>query len=224
MMPQPHSQPHPQHKSADWRTKASIIYITGPPGTGKATQASLLAKRHSNVIAHIALHNLLETSLSYQPVNKSKYHANAEQNMRAGKTSSKEFCVDLLRYQLVQGIYKDGKNVFLLEGFPVNLAEANLFESKICAPTVVINLTCAEEDAVPRLVERGCKDGMRYDSASSILGRMEKFEAEVLPVVEHYAERGFVRDVDAGNDVEEVYWEIRAVLAEEGVVIVDAEG
>ncbi|KAL4966383.1 P-loop containing nucleoside triphosphate hydrolase protein [Aspergillus stella-maris] len=204
----------------DWRQKATIIYILGPPGTGKATQSTLLSTRHTSV-AHIPLHALLETSFANQSQNRSesKYHANIEKSVREGKTSSKAFCVDLLRYALVQGVYKEGKKVFIIEGFPLMLDEAELFEAKICKPALVLNLTCPESDSVPRLVSRGVKEGMRYDSTASILDRLKKFERDMKPVVEFYRERGIVRDIDASKGAEEVYWEVRAVLAEEGVVI-----
>ena len=164
---------------------------------------------------------LLETSLTNQSQNKSqsKYHAEIEKSVREGKTTSREFCVDLLRYALVQGVYKDGKKVFVIKGFPLTLDEAKLFEGKICEPALVVNLVCPEEDSVPRLVRRGCVEGMRYDSSKSILGRLERFERDTKRVVEYYRKKGCVRDIDASRDVEEVYWEVRAVLAEEGVVI-----
>ncbi|KAL4789852.1 P-loop containing nucleoside triphosphate hydrolase protein [Aspergillus venezuelensis] len=204
----------------DWRQKTTIIYILGPPGTGKATQSTLLSTRHPSV-AHIPLHALLETSLTNQSQSKSqsKYHANIEKSVREGKTSSKAFCVDLLRYALVQGVYKEGKRVFVIEGFPLTLEEAELFESKICKPALVMNLVCPESDSVPRLVRRRVKEGMRYDSSKSILDRLKKFERDTVPVVGYYQEKGVVRDIDASKDIEEVYWEVRAVLAEEGVVI-----
>ncbi|KAL4923122.1 adenylate kinase-domain-containing protein [Aspergillus undulatus] len=204
-------KPHPPQTGAP---KPQIIFVIGKPGLGKSTQCLKLSREQD--IVRIPLHNLLRKEIERQ---KRKYGSMIMERAGPGREVLKDMCIDLLRYALVSGVYGEGKRVFVVEGFPENMEEAYLFEQKICRPKLALNIQCGEEDTVPRLVNRGSVEGSKYDSAKSILDKLEVYKRYTSPVIYHYRGQGLVKDVNGVGSVE-VYTEIKAVL-EKGLI---AEG
>ena len=72
---------------------------------------------------------------------------------------------------------------FLIDGFPVTVEQAKLFEDMIGAPTKVIVFEVNDEVMKIRLKERSNFD----DKPESVLKRIETFTTQTRPVIKQYA-------------------------------------
>lgn len=123
------------------------LVMLGPPGAGKGTQASRLAKLHG--IPHISTGDILREAVQSE----SGLGRQAKAIMDSGQLVSDEIVIGIVRERLE---CNDTDNGFLLDGFPrtVNQAEAldGLLEGQ--DPLVVVDLHVEDGELVRRLSMR----------------------------------------------------------------------
>merc|ERR1712051_553725 len=95
---------------------------------------------------------------------------------------------------------------YLLDAFPINLEQAEAFESFIGKPAKVIYLSLAQDVMVSRLLERANFD----DKEDSIIKRCATFQNECRPVLEKYKDK--LVKINADQPVEKVAEDIEASL------------
>lgn len=65
----------------------------------------------------------------------------------------------------------------------------------------VIYFDCAEEELKRRLIERGKTSGRSDDNEESIVKRLQVFNEQTKPVIEHYSGTGKLVRIDANRDI-----------------------
>ncbi|KAF7892243.1 uncharacterized protein EAF01_010323 [Botrytis porri] len=187
-----------------------IIFVLGPPGVGKGTQCMLLTQLSSphRHIHHISIGDILRSELQKPS---SKWASIIRANMAEGRTGPPEMSVSMLQEAIArrsEDIEPGKEMVFLVDGFPRSLNPIALFESTICAPSLVLSLNCPLEILQERLLSRA-KSSSRIDDGVEIMHkRFGQHVSATGPVIEHYRERGLLAEIDASRNVEEVHGDI----------------
>jgi adenylate kinase len=205
------------------------IVFLGPPGAGKGTQATALAKELG--IVHLSTGDLLRAAVA----DRTGLGLEAEGYMRAGQLVPDDLVVRILRERLDHPDTSDG---FLLDGFPRNLSQAELLERFIPIDPVVA-FEIPEEHLLERMVNRrSCPkchtvynlvkapprvpgvcdlDGTALehradDRPEAVRTRLSVYREQTAPLLDFYASRGLLRRIDARGDPATVAARLRAVL------------
>jgi adenylate kinase len=181
-----------------------LIFL-GPPGAGKGTQASLLAKDCE--VPHISTGDILRTAVAAG----SALGQKADGYMSAGELVPDDLILDLIQERLGQG---DVENGWLLDGFPRNVPQAEFLQKlleQIEQPVdFVVNLDVEDDVIVARLLQRGRDD----DEEPVILNRLEVYREQTEPLIEFYRCRQQLVSVDGNQTMEAVYADLKRLVME----------
>jgi adenylate kinase len=214
------------------------IVLVGPPGAGKGTQATVVAKR------------LGIPAISTGDIFRANVAAGTELGVEAKKFMDKGLLVpDEVTIGLIRDRFRepDAANGFLLDGFPRNVPQAEALETMLTGIQVkldrVVELKVDNDEVVRRIagrrlcrndsghifhvdskppkVEGVCDEcgGELYqrddDREETVRERLRVYESETAPIVGFYAEHGLLATVDAMGPLEVVTERILAALADE---------
>ena len=205
------------------------IVLLGAPGAGKGTQAQKLVAEYG--FAHISTGDLLRAAIKEG----SRLGKKAKGYMDAGKLVPDDLVIDLVKERLEAD---DAQKGFILDGFPRNTAQAVALDSELAAMgrTLDAALLVAVEPAVivERLsARRTCRDcgytapagvdtcprcgGEMYqrddDKPETIQHRLDVYQSQTAPLVEYYKGHSILREVDGDRPVDEVYADVKTLLA-----------
>jgi adenylate kinase len=177
------------------------VLFLGPPGSGKGTQARVLADRLG--VPAISTGEMLRAAVKEG----TPLGAKAKAVMEAGELVPDDLMIGLIRERLSQPDARDG---FILDGFPRTVDQAKALE-RLLAETgngqglrSVINLAVPEPVLVDRLHGRSAQEDRSDDRPDTILERLRVYHAKTEPVIGFYRERGLLTDVDGLGDVDEI--------------------
>jgi adenylate kinase len=193
--------------------------LVGPPGAGKGTQAQFLAAHYS--IPHISTGDIFRANLK----------AGTELgNQAKGFMDRGELVPDSVTNEMVKDrlTHADAVNGFLLDGFPRNVAQAEVLRAILADKKTplhaVLEFSLASEEIVARLSSRRtCRDcgapsvgvdkcptcgGDVYqredDKAEVIARRLEVYAEQTAPIISFYRNEGLLISVSAVGDVEDI--------------------
>lgn len=205
------------------------ILILGPQGSGKGTQAELLAKKLG--IPAISMGQLWRKEIEAGTEWGKAYTA----NYQGGKFASNEQTSELARRRLSQ---PDAQNGFVFDSYPRNLAQQKL-SAGFMQLTQVIVLTLSDSEAIERLGGRTvcAQCGKNYhrlsnppkregicdedrvalvvrsdDTPEAIKKRLEIYHADTEPLVEYYRKQGILLEIDSTLPIEKVHEDIMRAL------------
>ncbi len=182
---------------------ARRILFLGPPGAGKGTQATMLAKALH--IPHISTGAMLRRAVADQ----SDLGKQVESVMAAGDLVSDELVVAIVDERLDQD---DAHCGYLLDGFPRTIAQAEaLNDAVINAIGTVVLLEADADELVVRLLKRADEQGRVDDNEATIRRRLEVYEHETAPLVGYYGDA--VIRVDGMGSIDDVFARIMLGLA-----------
>ena len=187
-------------------TKRRLVLL-GPPGAGKGTQASSLVGRLK--IPHVSTGDMLRAAVKAEtPVG-----LKAKAVMEAGELVSDEIVIGIAEERLSEADAREG---FLLDGFPRTTAQAvaleELLEKLGVSMDGCLALTVDNGAVVSRLLKRAEIEGRADDNEESIRERMREYDAKTAPLLEFYAGRGRLIEVDGMGTIEEVGERIKQAL------------
>jgi len=195
------------------------LVLVGPPGAGKGTQAQFLAAHYS--IPHISTGDIFRANLK----------AGTPLGLQAkGFMDKGELVPDSVTNEMVKDrlTHDDVANGFLLDGFPRNVAQAEVLRAILAekkAPLhAVLEFSLANEEIVARLSSRRtCKEcgqpsvgqekcpqcgGDVYqredDKAEVIARRLEVYQEQTAPIISFYRNEGLLISVSAVGNVEDI--------------------
>lgn len=181
------------------------LVITGMPGSGKGTQAALLANRLD--IPHISTGDIFREEMRLQ----TPLGLSITESMNAGQYTSNEITNAVVEKRLAQD---DVKNGFILDGYPRTLNQVVFLDSINVRIDAVIDLHMDSEDAVQRLLLRAKEQKRGDDKEAVIRGRMDTYAETVLPVLDAYESRGIVQQFSAVGKVADINQKLyRAISA-----------
>ncbi len=184
-----------------------LIFL-GPPGSGKGTQAKLLAERLG--IPAISTGDMLRDAVRRgTPLGR-----RAQAIMEAGELVPDDVVIGLVRERIASA---DAVNGFLLDGFPRTIEQADalgrLLEGNGVSLNGVLNLLVPEGTLVERLLGRAALEGRSDDRRETVAERLRVYREKTAPLVGHYRALGLLTDVDGSGSVEEVAARIDRALA-----------
>jgi len=158
-------------------------------------------------MTHLSIGDIFREEVKDQT---SKYAKILTENMKAGRVGVKEMTIELLRKAMTAVTKTSGCTKFLVDGFPRSLDRALLFEKSIGQPVCVLYLECEDRTLRERLGKR--REGRSDDNAETVEKRLNEFERDISPVLQHYKSMGVLIDVDGSRSREEVREEIESKL------------
>jgi adenylate kinase len=175
-----------------------IIFL-GPPGSGKGTQAKLLAERLG--VPAISTGEILREAVRLG----TPLGLRAKAVMEAGELVSDELMISLIQDRLS---VPDAARGFILDGFPRTVAQAGALEKLLAgngqALSAVVNLSVPDAVVVDRLHGRALEEGRADDRPETILERLRVYQEKTEPLAGFYRARRLLTDVDGMGDIAEI--------------------
>jgi adenylate kinase len=175
------------------------LILMGPPGAGKGTQAKVIAAQYG--IPAISTGDIFRANVAGQ----TPLGLEAQRYMDAGEYVPDEVTNAMVRDRL--GL-DDAKPGFLLDGYPRTLAQVKELDAMLQAYDVeldtVVSLTVDRDELVQRLLQRASVEGRADDTEDVIRRRQELYAEETSPLIDVYAERGMLLEVDGMGTIETV--------------------
>uniref|UniRef100_A0A3Q3EWG9 Uncharacterized protein n=1 Tax=Labrus bergylta TaxID=56723 RepID=A0A3Q3EWG9_9LABR len=185
-----------------------IIFIIGGPGSGKGSQAALLAKSFN--LRVISLDELLRRQLLSQASPSRKWEV-ISQMMSHAELGSQEETISELRRQLIG---QQKVNGFILDGFPRDVHQALSFQEQIGSPDLVMLLLCSNETLRCRLQRRATELGLLGDSSYALRKRIDSFQRDIISVRRYYKQLNLLKQVDGDRDEDQVFADLKSVIIE----------
>jgi adenylate kinase len=184
------------------------ILILGPQGSGKGTQAKLIAAAHG--APHVATGDILRAAVAEG----TELGLRVGPILESGDLVPDDLMIDLIRARLAD---EDG---FVLDGFPRTVPQAEALDSmleEIGKPLdVVLLLEVSDDVSLERMLGRRAEEGRSDDAPDVIRNRLRLYHELTEPVVERYRREGVLVAVDGERTVDEVAVGIEAALAQVG--------
>jgi adenylate kinase len=209
------------------------IVLLGPPGSGKGTQAKMIADKYK--VKHISTGDILRENVR----NSTPLGKEAKKYMDAGKLVPDTVLIDIIKDRLAK---PDVKNGWMLDGYPRTNPQAEAMEKIM--PTlgqklnVVLNIDVPDNELVDRLSgRRMCKCGASYhiqfnppkesgkcdvchenlyhrddDKAEAIMKRLETYHNQTQPLIDYYSKKGIIANIKGSGDIQQISAEISKVL------------
>ena len=201
------------------------IVIFGPQGSGKGTQADILAEKLN--IPHITMGDLLRLEVQ----SGSKLGKTIEGLINEGDLVPDEITLDLLKIRLSQS---DSQNGFIIDGFPRNLNQSKLLDG-LTKIDKALEIWISDEESVKRITgRRSCpvcgavyhlkfnppKEENKCDKCDSeliirdddreevIKNRLVIYHEQTEPIIDYYQNQGVHLKINGRPAIAEVAQEI----------------
>ena len=195
------------------------LVLVGPPGAGKGTQAQFLAAHYS--IPHISTGDIFRANLKAG----TELGNQAKSFMDRGELVPDSVTNEMVKDRLT---HDDVANGFLLDGFPRNVAQAEVLRAILADKKTplhaVLEFALADDEIIARLSSRRtCRDcgapsvgvdkcptcgGEVYqredDKAEVIQRRLEVYAEQTAPIISFYRNEGLLISISASGSVEEI--------------------
>ena len=202
------------------------IVLLGPPGSGKGTQAGMIAQKRG--IAHIASGDLFREAANRGD----DLGQQVKSYMDKGLLVPDEITIKMILQRIAE---PDCQKGFMLDGFPRTLEQAKALDEALLkrkeSIDCVIYIKVSSEELVRRLsrrficrkcqapyhmvssppkVEGKCDKcgGELYqrsdDSAETIKKRLEVYFSETAPLIDYYKESGKLAEIDGEGSIEQI--------------------
>ena len=206
------------------------IIMLGPPGSGKGSQAEILAERLN--IPTISTGDIFRAEVK----NKTDLGKKIESILAAGNLIEDETTNQIVKKRLAE---LDTKKGFILDGYPRDLNQAEFLDKHI-EVNLVLNINSSDQTVTDRMKSRRmCKEcranfnilskppkqegicdkcgGELYIRAdaepAAIKERLSVYHGLIDPLLSYYKAKGILLDIDGEPMIQEVWEEIKNKLS-----------
>ena len=202
-----------------------VIFL-GAPGSGKGTHATRVKTELG--VPHISTGDIFRANIK----GGTPLGLLAKSYIDKGALVPDDVVIKIVADRLSQ---EDCKAGFILDGFPRTISQAEALEA-ITSIDVVVNLVVDDEAIVKRVAgRRMCRCGETYnvaflngrttcekcggelyqredDKEETVKNRLAVYHAETAPLIDYYAKKGLLKNIDGAQGIEAVYADIMKVL------------
>ena len=183
------------------------LVLLGPPGAGKGTQAARVACTFG--CPHIATGDIFRANVAEE----TGLGRAAQEYMDRGDLVPDELVIAMVMDRLAESDCDGG---FVLDGFPRTVNQAEALDRRLGDLGVplhaVLCLDADEEELLRRLAGRAAAQHRADDVEQTIRYRLEVFAIKTRPLIDYYAHRGLLINLDAIGPIEVVTKRILAAL------------
>jgi adenylate kinase len=183
------------------------LLLLGPQGSGKGTQAKLVAEAYD--LPHVGTGEMLREAIARADT----LGRRVQPIVDAGQLVPDELMVELIRERLGR---PDTDGGFVLEGFPRTLRQAEELDDVLRdlgrELDLVLELQVPEAVSVGRLIERAGAEGRTDDNPEAIRTRLALHSRNAEALSEYYRARGILVGVHGDRPIPEVFAEIQQAI------------
>jgi len=177
------------------------IILFGPPGSGKGTQAALLAEEYE--LKHISTGDLLRVQLEAG----TPLGLEARKFMDAGALVPDEVVIEMIATVLRD--FSSEVNGFIFDGFPRTVAQAEALDELMGKHQLdiskVLSLQVSEEELTQRILERGKTSGRSDDrDEATVRKRIQEYENKTAPVAAFYEAQGKLTLIEGEGNIDSI--------------------
>lgn len=184
---------------------AKRIVLLGAPGSGKGTQAALLAEALE--ILAISTGEMLRAAVAAG----SELGEQVESILNSGDLVDDATMADVVRERLARA---DAQRGFVLDGYPRTVAQFDTLAAMLGEAGYSLDAVVQVEVPETELVRRALARQRADDTKEVIMKRLRIYEENTAPLVDLYRERGLLRTIDGDQSIGAVAAAIQASLEE----------
>jgi len=182
------------------------LLIFGPPGAGKGTQASLLAKKYT--LNHLSSGELLRQERENGPLG-----VKIKKYQDAGQLVPDSLIIKMIE----EAIKKDlNGNGFIFDGYPRNLHQAKALDRFLKTLgkniQIVLNLKLNSKTATERILLRSKTSGRSDDNKKIIASRLQVYRQQTTPLLEYYKTQNKLKNIDGSPAIKSVFQQISEII------------
>lgn len=187
------------------------IVLIGPPGSGKGTQAAVLAQKTGSTA--ISAGDLLRAEIA----SGSERGAGFAARIDAGSYIDEHEMTNILMPYARAAAAAAAGGGYILDGYPRTLSQAEAADALAhevhgVADTVVV-LEVLDDVLIERLSQRGRASGRADDDESVVRNRLMTYAATIAPILDFYRPRAPLMRIDGGAPIEAVTSELLSRLS-----------
>lgn len=183
------------------------MLLIGPPGAGKGTQATYIAKKFG--IVSISTGDIFRENVK----NQTRLGQIVESYLDSGQFVPDSVTNEMICERLRQN---DAHNGFLLDGYPRTVSQVHFLDEVLASRgyelDLVLQLTARMEELVQRLLLRAERENRSDDTAEVIRNRMALYFKQTTPVTSRYGERGILTRVNGVGSISDVCTRVSTAL------------
>ena len=209
------------------------IILLGPPGSGKGTQAKMIAEKYK--VKHISTGDILRENVR----NGTPLGVEAKKFMDSGKLVPDSLLIDIIKDRLAKPDVKAG---WMLDGYPRTIPQAEALDKILPGLgqkiDVVLNVDVPDAELIKRVTgRRMCKCGTTYhvqfnppkvagkcdacgadlyqradDTEATVKERLQAYHAQTQPLIDFYNKRGIVANINGTGDIKAIFGNIAKAL------------
>ncbi len=175
-----------------------LFLIIGAPGSGKTTDASLIAEKNSEIMVHYSTGDLLRAEVA----SKSALGKEIDSFVSAGNLVPLNIVIDAI----VSAIKQSPKNVILIDGFPRSVEQMNALDEILEKETdivlqSVIEVEVSEEVACDRVIgrARGADDNVEI-----FKNRMKVYTDPLAAIQAFYTQKRLLHKINGERSIEAI--------------------
>ena len=190
------------------------LVMLGPPGAGKGTQATRIAKCFA--VPQLSTGDMLREAVA----SGSALGARVKDIMERGDLVPDDVVIAVVADRMD---CSDAANGFVLDGFPRTVAQAEALDRELAARGIgleaVLELEVDEDVLLVRIKGRAEEAGnkgqpvRRDDNPDVFKTRLKAYRVQTAPVTEYYRSQGLLHIVDGLQPIDVVTDELAAVLS-----------
>ncbi len=188
-----------------------FIIFYGAEGSGKSTQAKLLADKLK--LPYLGSGDLVR---DYAAKDKGMMGDICREALQLGHYVADSEMFVLWKVRLKEADVQDG---FVIDGFPRNHTQALFLNEKLEKYGKKVNfvfyLVVSEVESIKRLMKRGRTnpDGSLHDSEEKVRSRLKLYQEQEADVLKYYEEEGLLKRINGEQTIEQIHQDILKAMA-----------
>lgn len=184
------------------------LVLFGPPGAGKGTQATFLAKEYQ--LIHLSTGDILREEIAEN----TEIGRKTKDIICRGELVPDEIVIELIRHKLDKNPTANG---FLFDGFPRTVPQAEALDTLLVhygrSVSAMLSLEVEKGELINRLMNRGTTSGRSDDSNRPVIeNRIEVYNQKTAPLIQYYKNAGKYEAINGLGSIEDITGRLKSCI------------